>query len=346
VSLLGLAVASAFLSGLADRVSPRIKIPKGFRRAARVAGAGAAAAAILAAAVAGPSFVGQATAAFRSSPGADADDLGERLFTISGNGRSDYWSVAWSEYTDHPVLGSGAGTYELYWTANRPNWFGARDAHNLYLETLAELGPVGLLLLLALLATPIVAFAIGRRTGLSALALAAYVAYLAHAAIDWDWEVPAVTLAALFCGTGVVIAARAGRTYTLRGHGRAAALGIAVLLGALAFVTAIGNGAVAASERATARGQLAKAETEARKATRWAPWSAEAWLTLGRAQIDRGLEEAARASFTQGLRRDRADWRLWLELALASEGSDRRSAFEEVRRLNPRSPELAALGES
>ena len=30
----------------------------------------------------------------------------------------------------------------------------ARDAHNLYLETLAELGPIGLVLLLLVLVTP------------------------------------------------------------------------------------------------------------------------------------------------------------------------------------------------
>ena len=43
----------------------------------------------------------------------------------------------------NPVLGSGPGTYEQYWNEHRPIQHKVRDAHNLYLEVLAELGPLG-----------------------------------------------------------------------------------------------------------------------------------------------------------------------------------------------------------
>lgn len=333
---------SALMPSVADAAGRRVRIG---RRAARAVGAVAASGAIVLVliVVGNPtSLVGRATDAFRAPlPPAD-DGLDARLFAFSGNGRSEYWTVAWSQYTSHPLLGSGAGTYELYWTRNRPNAFGARDAHNLYLETLADLGPVGLLLLSALLATPLVAFVVRRQDALSAAALGGYTAYVVHAGVDWDWEVPAVTLAALVCGCGVVVAARSGRARTLSSAERGGVLAITALVGAFAFVTSVGNGALAASERAAAAGQAGKSEAEARKATRWAPWSAEAWLALGRAQLAQGRNATARRSFREGIERDRVDWRLWYELAVASEASERRAALAEVARLNPRGPTSTA----
>ena len=78
------------------------------------------------------------------------------------------------------------------------------DAHSLYLETLAEIGPVGLLLLLCALAVPIFAAVRARDHPLAAVGAASYAAYLVHAGVDWDWEMPAVTLAGLLCGIGVL----------------------------------------------------------------------------------------------------------------------------------------------
>ena len=53
-----------------------------------------------------------------------------------------------------PLLGEGAGSFSRTWLRERPVANEARDAHNLYLETLAELGPIGLVLLLLVLVTP------------------------------------------------------------------------------------------------------------------------------------------------------------------------------------------------
>jgi hypothetical protein len=85
---------------------------------------------------------------------------------------------------------------------------GALDAHNVYLETLAELGPIGLALLAAVLALPIAAVARGRRRPLIPAAVGAYSALLVHAALDWDWELPAVMLAGLFCAAAIVVSVR------------------------------------------------------------------------------------------------------------------------------------------
>jgi O-antigen ligase len=151
---------------------------------------------------------------------------------LFGANRPHYWHVAWREVTLNPVLGSGAGTFERYWLLYRPVGSFARDAHNLYLETLAELGPFGLALLLAAFGLPLLVLR-GRRDPLVATAAAGYVAYLVHAAVDWDWELPVVTLCGLLCGCSVLVATRRRDAPEVRLPQRilllASALGLAVL---------------------------------------------------------------------------------------------------------------------
>ena len=151
---------------------------------------------------------------------------------LVGANRPHYWHVAWREVTLNPVLGSGAGTFERYWLLYRPVGSFARDAHNLYLETLAELGPVGLVLLLAALGLPLLVLR-GRRDPVLATAAAGYVAYLVHAAVDWDWELPAVTLCGLLCGCSLLVATRRSDAPEVRLSLRllllVSALGLAVL---------------------------------------------------------------------------------------------------------------------
>jgi hypothetical protein len=121
--------------------------------------------------------------------------------------RKSYYSVAWHEYTAHPLLGSGAGTYGFAWARSGKEtvFGGALDAHSLYLETLAELGPIGLALVLALLLIPLRALRAARAPYVAA-ALGAYVAFLIHAGLDWDWELPAIVVAGLACGAAALVA--------------------------------------------------------------------------------------------------------------------------------------------
>jgi O-antigen ligase len=117
--------------------------------------------------------------------------------------RPYYWWTAWNAVDDRPLLGSGAGTFDLIWAAGAPIEAFVRDAHSLYLETLVELGPLGVVVILGALAVPLAA-AFGARTDVAAVATGAYVAFLFHAGVDWDWEMPAVTVAGLACGIAVL----------------------------------------------------------------------------------------------------------------------------------------------
>ena len=129
------------------------------------------------------------------------------LSRLAGENRPHYWRVAVEDAGDHPALGSGAGTYGDYWLRHRPVRTFTRTAHSLYLQSLAELGPVGLVLVVTALGLPLLALR-RRRDPLAAAAAGAYVAYLVHTGIDWDWELPGATLAGLVCGAALAVAAR------------------------------------------------------------------------------------------------------------------------------------------
>ena len=62
------------------------------------------------------------------------------------NGRNEQFHTALQQVNDHPVLGGGPGTFDEYWFQHRRVARDVHDAHNLYLETLAELGSAGSLL--------------------------------------------------------------------------------------------------------------------------------------------------------------------------------------------------------
>jgi hypothetical protein len=271
-------------------------------------------------------------------------DLSKRLFDVSSRGRVEQWRISWRAFEDHPWLGGGAGTYERYWLQHRPQGGIVRDAHSLYLETLAELGVVGLALLVVALGTPLVAALKGRRHALVPVAFGAYVAYLVHAGLDWDWEMPAVTLAALFCACAVLAGTRREvKTIIVGARARAGLLAATMGLAAFAFVGLVGNQALAASNDARDRGQLARAETEAKTAIRWAPWSGEGWERLAGVRFAQGDSKGARAALLEAIERDPGDWALWYDLGVASEGSERLRAYREAARLNPLSKNVAVL---
>jgi O-antigen ligase len=139
---------------------------------------------------------------------------GGQTLSIVGQNRPQYWHVAWKLYESNSLLGGGAGTFGNYWLHNRPNGEFVRDAHSLYIETLGELGPLGLALLLLALVTPLLALR-RRNTMIAAAAAGAYVTFLLHAAVDWDWELPVVTIVGLTCGAALLVEARPGRQLEL-----------------------------------------------------------------------------------------------------------------------------------
>jgi len=131
-----------------------------------------------------------------------------RFASVQSN-RYAYWKVAARTFAEHPLAGVGSGGFQAEWLRGRPFREPVRDAHSLYLETPAELGLVGLALLLALVGS--VAVAARRAAAPYAGPIAALAAFALHAGVDWDWELPALTLVALVLA-GLVLARSPARS--------------------------------------------------------------------------------------------------------------------------------------
>lgn len=178
--------ASGWVADGDARPAPRIR--------ARHAGAAAAgAAALVLAALVLVVGLERGPAVGTPQTGATAD----RLASADSN-RYAYWKVALGAAEDHPLRGTGAGGFAVVWLRDRDIDEPVRDAHSLPVETLAELGAVGLLLLLIFAG----AIAVGavdarRRTAAAAGPAAVSLVWAVHACVDWDWEMPAVTIPAL-----------------------------------------------------------------------------------------------------------------------------------------------------
>ena len=121
-----------------------------------------------------------------------------RYFTLQSN-RYAYWRVAMRAFDTEPLRGVGAGGWSVWWLRYRTIPEFAQDAHSLPLQTLAELGVVGLALLAAFLAGIGFAARTAQRAApaLAAGPIAGFVVYVTHAPLDWDWQMPAVTLVAM-----------------------------------------------------------------------------------------------------------------------------------------------------
>ena len=330
------AVAIAF--AFAER---HLEAPAGARRAFAVAIALLVIAGLAAVFVryGGPTTLAQkGYRAFKAPPPHVEGNLNKRLLSFSGNGRADLWRLAWDDARKHPVSGAGSGTYERYFLAHQPPATGrVRDAHGLYIETLAELGPLGLVLLLGALVLPLTVLGAARAHPLVPGAAGAYVAYLVHTGVDWDWELPAVTLTGLLCGAAILIAARRSRlTPRLSAPARWTGVVVVVVAAGLAAVGLVGNTALSRSDAARQRHDGARAASDARRAKTWIPWSPAPWEALGRAQLGAGLVSGARASFRKAISMDSGDWELWYRLASATSGGDRSRALRRAARLFPR----------
>jgi hypothetical protein len=129
-----------------------------------------------------------------------------RLTSLQSD-RYDYWSVAFRAFAHEPFHGVGAGGWSVDWLRWRSVPDYAQDAHSLPLQTLAELGVVGVAFLALFAGGLLVAArrALRLRPEVAGAA-AGLVVYFAHAPLDWDWQMPAVTLIAIALA-GVVLGA-------------------------------------------------------------------------------------------------------------------------------------------
>jgi O-antigen ligase/polysaccharide polymerase Wzy-like membrane protein len=236
-------------------------------------------------------------------------------FVASGHEREHYWRVAATEYTAHPVLGSGAGTFIDWWVRERTVPLQTEEAHSLYVETLAELGPLGVALVLVAFAVPI---ARARRPELAA----GVAAFAVGAAVDFDWELAGVTAPAVVLAALAVADRDSGRL-PLR-----ALVPVAAVVAAAALLAYAGSSRLAAAQDAAQAGRFPAAQRDARAAHRWLPYSPDPWAVLGDVTRDP-------AYYRRAVALDPSDWSLWQRLAAVSSGKLRRLAEGKAAQLNP-----------
>jgi hypothetical protein len=193
-ALVALALAAALLNARRARLEERGAAPDGaLPWAARLRQlAAAAVAAVAVGLVVGG--LGERPSEAELAAGAETG----RLASVSSN-RYEYWRVGLGAFGRRPLAGVGSGGFRVEWLRERPIADSVKDAHSLEVEIAAELGLVGLLAFAAFVAGVVASgrWALRRDPALVAGWCAALVVWLLHASIDWDWQLPAVTLPAI-----------------------------------------------------------------------------------------------------------------------------------------------------
>jgi hypothetical protein len=323
------------------------------RRARALLLGGVAACVIVALLAGAPARLSHAWQDFKHpSAAALRQDSIARFGTASGNGRYDYWKVAIDATSGRLLEGSGAGTYQLLWSPRAPYFSYVQNAHSLYVETLAETGLVGLVLLggffVAVLGATVTLIL---RSGYEARVRAAGVAgamfaFCVAAASDWIWQVPALPAAFLLLAAAVLAPPRAsglggGASLPLR-------IGAVALAASSLFAIAIPMATVSSvqqSQAAVLGGDPARALADARTAVRLEPSAATPQIQLALVLELQGQVRQALTSALAATNDEPGNWSGWLVVsrleAEAGHPTASLAAYRRSRSLNPRSPLFA-----
>jgi tetratricopeptide (TPR) repeat protein len=310
--------------------------------------------AIAAAVAVGPRVASRAGESFAGPGYASAGaDPSSRLVGLEGS-RSQVWSSAGRAFESSPLLGIGPGTFDLWWVQDVPDGEDLRDAHSLYIETLAELGVPGLLLLAGflggLLWAGVAARAGLRRSvelGVSTGLLAAGGAFLLHAGVDWMWEMSAVAVV----GLGALALAAAGGSE--RGHrrhrmglARAAIVAAAVVAGAAQIPGSVTAERLQDSEELTAIGLYDRAAELAQEAIDAEPWAAGPRAQAAFVELAAERPDNARELIAEAIEREPTNWRHpFVLMRIELERGDDEAAFEALDTAVSLNPSLAGEAE-
>lgn len=359
-------VAAALLRGLAVLVAARLpQMPGARRRVIERAVVGTVLAVVLVgglvAAFAPPRSVRDQYDIFahRTAPSSGSADPRGRLTDPSSNGRIDQWRIASRAFRGERLHGTGAGTYELLWNRSRPYPNQVVDGHSLYMETLAELGLVGfaliVVMLVALLAGVLARIRGPDRTAYAAVA-AVLITWALRAGIDWDWEMPVVTLPVLALAAAALGTAPRRAVTEPKGAGWVPGRTARVLIGLgclLLAITpariAVSQGRLNASVRAFKAGDCPRAIAASLDSIDAVGARPQPHALVGYCDARLNQPGLAVRALRRAVKRDPNDWeyRYGLALVLAVSGQDPRAEARIAVRLNPREPlTRSALTES
>jgi O-antigen ligase len=354
-TVLACAVAAGVVRALLLAVEPAVHrhaLRSPSPRARGVAlGVVAALAVVLALALGAPGAVHRQFDNFLSdAPTTPLSDPRARLTQVYNDGRLTHWRVALEASRGERLHGIGAGTFGAVWERLRPDTGLVTDAHSLYVETLAELGIVGLVALVVALAALLAGVLTGlrRRARIPAVGAAVVLGmWLLDASIEWIWEMPAITVPVLAIAAAAGAAVRRALARP-RAVGllaslavSAVVLGIAVLPALAALGQTSANHAIRAYDAADCTRAQADAQTGISRFGALPNLYAVQALCLART----GAPGPALRAIDQAIERDPLDWQLRYDKALiaAATGRNPRPALAAALARNPRGLEIATL---
>jgi O-antigen ligase len=325
------------------------------RRALRGTALGALVVAIaIALALGAPSTVANRWNQFANQAAPPASALvRNRLSSTSNDGRIQLWTVALNAFRAHPLDGTGADTFEISYYESHSAIGAIVNAHSLYIETLGELGIVGLVLvLLFVLGTlaGLAPFRRGRDRALYGALFSAGLAWALHAGVEWDWQMPAASL--WFAALGGLVLGRADSraTSSLRAVSLTAFAAGAVVVAVTVFPALVLGSQIRLNEASSAyaAGDCTRADTLARDSIDVLGTRAPPWQIVALCAARSGDYRQASTDLRAGLAVDPNDWQLQAALAAttAAVGDDARAQVRAALALDPLEPTVVALAQA
>ena len=288
-----------------------------------------------------------------ASPDADRRlTLDSRFTSGLDSGRYDFWRVAARQFARQPLHGAGADNFAHDYARERRRAEEPLYPHSIVLRTFGQTGIVGGALLSGFLAMACLAV---RRPGrghepVAIAALVSAVAWLAHASVDWLWELPGLAAPAMAClGLIAGLSMRAESSSEPAPPPRRLARVVAIAVAVTATLSfALPALAAREIERAVRRWDAdpAAALRGLDRARRLNPLSDRADLISGALALEAGNRRQARTSFRRAFGRDPQNWYPEVQLGLLDLGEGRRDAalarLSNARRMNPLEPAISS----
>jgi O-antigen ligase len=296
-----------------------------------------------------------------------------RLVSTNSGNRWIWWKEAAGAFSDRPFGGWGAGSFPLVHLRYRTNRIPVAQPHSVPLQFLSETGLVGGLLALGGLGALFAAalsrvrqMPPGRTRDLGVALLAAGVAWAVHGLVDWDWDIPGVTVPALLAlgvlcgGRPEPLASTPRRPAVFRDPGpRGGALRLAALAPATLLLAAYAMSAAlpawsdaktndaATAVSAGTPAELERAAADAELAAKLDPLAVRPLFVAAAIDQGRGRLLDARRHLLEAVNRQPNNPDGWIRLAgLALQLADReglREAALKALALDPTNGFVAAL---
>ncbi|MGD0274371.1 MAG: O-antigen ligase family protein [Gaiellaceae bacterium] len=284
------------------------------------------------------------------STGAAGGSGSSHFTSLYGTHRYDFWRVSMDEFRAHPVAGVGTNNFATEYIQARRSDEEPNDPHSIEMRVLTQTGTIGALLFVGFLVSGLAATRRRDldpfRRGLSASLVVGFSYWLVHGSVEWFWEIPTLTTAALaFLGLAAAVAA-GGRSADAPTGPRAGRKMLIVLLALTALVASVSYlapwlsaGYVDSASRSW-RSHPAQAYQMLDRARTLDPLSDTPDVIAGTIAGRRHDYLRMKDAYTRALERDPLDWYAQLELGIAEYLTGNRSAslvhLERAKALNPR----------